>query len=83
MPDYNPPTASSRSQSERAPKFNFTKAYQEIEEINKWFQSEDIDLDEALQKYERGLELINKCKERLKEAENRFEEIKKKYLVEE
>lgn len=64
-------------------KFNFTKAYQEIEEINDWFQSEEIDLDEALQKYEKGMELINKCKGRLKEAENRFEEIKKKYLAEE
>lgn len=64
-------------------KFNFTKAYQEIEEINEWFRGEDIDLDEALKKYERGMELIRKCKERLKGAENKFEEIKKKYLTEE
>jgi exodeoxyribonuclease VII small subunit len=63
-------------------KFNFTKAYKEIEEINEWFQKEDIDLDEALRKYERGMELIKKCKERLKQAENKFEEIKKKYLKE-
>ena len=63
-------------------KFNFTKAYQEVEEINEWFQEEEIDLDEALKKYERGMELVNKCKERLKEAENKFEEIKKKYLAE-
>jgi len=64
-------------------KFNFTKAYQEIEEINEWFQGENIDLDEALEKYERGMELIEKCRERLKEAENKFEEIKKKYTAEE
>ncbi|PIR06240.1 exodeoxyribonuclease VII small subunit [Candidatus Jorgensenbacteria bacterium CG11_big_fil_rev_8_21_14_0_20_38_23] len=62
-------------------KFNFTKAYQEIEGINEWFQGEEMDLDEALRKYERGMELINKCKDRLKESENKFEEIKKKYLV--
>jgi len=61
-------------------KFNFTKAYQELEEINEWFQREDIDLEEALQKYERGMELVKKCKERLKKAENKFEEIKKRYL---
>ncbi|HOK35413.1 MAG TPA: exodeoxyribonuclease VII small subunit [Candidatus Pacearchaeota archaeon] len=60
-------------------KFNFTKAYEEIEEINEWFQREDIDLDEALEKYEKGMELIKECKERLKETENKFEEIKKKY----
>jgi len=60
--------------------FNFTKFYQEIEEINEWFQNEEIDLDEALKKYERGMSLIQKCKERLKQSENKFEEIKKKYL---
>ena len=64
-------------------KFNFTEAYQEIEKINEWFQREDIDLEEALKKYERGMELVKKCKERLKEAENKFEEIKKKYGMEE
>ncbi len=62
-------------------KFNFTKAYQEIEKINNWFQEEGIDLDEALQNYEKGMELINKCRERLKQAENKFEDIKKKYSI--
>jgi len=60
-------------------KFNFTKAYEEVEKINEWFQEEEADLEEALQKYERGMELIQKCKDRLKKAENKFEEIKKKY----
>jgi exodeoxyribonuclease VII small subunit len=64
-------------------KFNFTESYKEIEEINEWFQGEDIDLDEALRKYERGMELVEKCRERLKETENRFEEIKQKHLREE
>jgi len=64
-------------------KFNFTKAYKEIEEINTWFQQEDINLDEALEKYERGMELIKKCKNRLRQSENKFEEIKKKYEPEE
>ena len=60
-------------------KFNFTKAYKEVEEINEWFQEEETDLEEALQKYERGMELVQKCKDRLKKVENKFEEIKKKY----
>lgn len=63
--------------------FNFTKAYERIEEINEWFQGEDINLDEALRKYEKGMDLIEKCKKRLKKAENKFEEIKEKYSVEE
>jgi len=64
-------------------KFNFTKAYQEVEETNNWFQGEDIDLDEALEKFQKGMDLIKKCKERLKNAENKFEEIKKRYSIEE
>jgi len=60
-------------------KFNFTEAYQEIEKINEWFQKDEIDLEEALAKYERGMELIKKCRERLKESENKFADIKKKY----
>ena len=62
------------------PKFNFNIAYQKIEEINGWFQEENIDLNEALEKYQKGMELINKCKEELKKAENQFEDIKKKYV---
>jgi len=64
-------------------KFNFTESYQEIEEINEWFQGEDIDLDEALKKYERGMELVEKCRERLRETENRFKQIGEKYSHEE
>lgn len=63
--------------------FNFTKAYQELEEINKWFQEEDIDLDEGLKKFRRGLELIKQCRERLKKVENQFQEIKKEFSTKE
>jgi exodeoxyribonuclease VII small subunit len=63
-------------------KFNFSKAYEEIEKINEWFKGENIDLDEALKKYERGMELISKCKQRLQEVENKFQEIKNKFLIE-
>lgn len=61
-------------------KFNFNTAYQKIEDINNWFQEENIDLNEALEKYQQGMELINKCKGELKKAENQFEDIKKKYV---
>jgi len=64
-------------------KFDFTSAIAELEEINRWFQGEDIDLDEGLAKFRRGLELIKKCKERLKQAENEFVEIKKGFETEE
>ena len=53
-----------------AEEFNFKKALDELKKINEEFDSEEIDLDEALKKFKRGLELAKKCKERLKEIEN-------------
>ena len=64
-------------------KFNFTKAIKELEEINRWFQSGDINLEEGLNKFRRGLELIKSCRKRLKKVENEFTEIKKDFAVEE
>ncbi len=57
--------------------FDFSRAIKELEEINRWFQSEEINLDEGLSKFRKGLSLIKKCRERLKEVENEFTEIKK------
>lgn len=57
-------------------KTNFKQAIKELEEINTWFQQENIDLDEGLVKLKRGKELIKICKEKLKEVENEFVEIK-------
>lgn len=64
-------------------KFNFTTAIKELEEINRWFQSEDINLEEGLAKFRRGLELIKSCRQRLKKVENDFTEIKKEFAIEE
>ncbi|MBI4457450.1 exodeoxyribonuclease VII small subunit [Candidatus Uhrbacteria bacterium] len=60
-------------------KFNFGEAYQELEQIIGWFEREEVDLDEGLKKFERGLALAQKCKERLKEVENKVVEIKAKF----
>lgn len=63
--------------------FDFAKAIKEIEGINEWFQSEDLNLDEGLIKFRRGLELIKKCKTKLKSVENEFVEIKKELATDE
>ena len=57
-------------------KFDFKTAIESLEEINKWFQQPDIDLDEGLEKLKKGKELIAKCEARLVEAENEFERIR-------
>ncbi len=60
-------------------KINFNEAFAELEEINQWFQQENIDLDEGLKKFKRGMELINLCKKRLTEVDNKFQEVKKEF----
>jgi len=60
-------------------KFNFGEAYGELEKIVEWFERDSTDLDESLEKFERGLELAQKCKERLKEVENKVVAIKAKF----
>ena len=56
--------------------FNFKKAFVELEEISTWFQNPDIDLDEALKKYQHGLALIKEAQTHLKQTENTFQKIK-------
>jgi len=51
----------------------------ELEAITAWFESPDIDLDEALAKFERGMELATGLKKQLGEVENKIEKIKKSF----
>ncbi len=59
--------------------FDFGEAYKELEAIIGWFEKEEVDLEEGLRKFERGLELAKGCKERLKEVENKVVQIKAKF----
>lgn len=59
---------------------NFSEAFQELESITEWFDSEEnLDLDKGLKQFERGLELASELKKKLSEVENKVEEIKKKF----
>lgn len=57
---------------------SLSKSFQELEAINTWFQGDEFDLEEALKKYTRGMELVKACEEQLKEVENKILEIKKR-----
>ncbi len=63
--------------------FHLNKALQELEEINQWFQEEDIDLEEGLQRLKQGKELIAQCRERLQNVENEFLKIKAEFAQDE
>ncbi len=60
---------------------SFGEAFQELEDITAWFERGDVDLDEGLKKFERGLELAGICKAKLSEVENTVISLKKKFAV--
>jgi exodeoxyribonuclease VII small subunit len=62
-----------------AKKANFAEAFKELEEIVRWFESSEVDLEEGLKKFERGLELAKKCRTRLADVENKVTQIKEKF----
>ena len=60
--------------------FDFTASIKQLEEINSWFQNEDFNLDEGLQKLKLGKDLIKKCRGRLQQVENEFVKIKQEFV---
>ncbi len=58
--------------------FNFEKAYSELEKIMAEVEKNE-DLEKSLKLYEKGLDLISKCKKRLEEVENRVKVIREKF----
>lgn len=64
-------------------KINFAQLFKELEEITAWFEREEVDLEEGLKKFERGLELAKVLKDHLKKVENKVNEIKAKFESEE
>lgn len=58
------------------PPFSLSTAMKQLEEINTWFQQDDIDLEIALEKLKLAKKLLNQSQTRLKEVENEFKTIK-------
>ena len=58
-------------------KFNFAKSYQELEKIVKWFEKEEIDLEDGIKKFEEGSEIVKDLKGYLDKMENKIKELKK------
>lgn len=62
---------------------NFKGYITELEEINEWFASNDLDLDTGLEKLKKGKEIINICREKLKSAETEFNKITADIVIDE
>jgi exodeoxyribonuclease VII small subunit len=50
----------------------------ELDQIMQWFESGDIDIDEAINKYEEARKLIVEMEKYLKTAENKIKKISTK-----
>ena len=58
---------------------NLSETMKKLREIAGWFeQQEEIDVEKGLEKVKEGALLIKTSRERLKELENEFEEVRKK-----
>lgn len=58
---------------------NLTETMKKLRAIASWFEAaEEIDVEKGLEKVKEGAVLIKASRERLKELENEFEEVKKK-----
>ncbi len=51
----------------------------ELAEVVGWFESNEVDLDEAIAKYEQALALISEIEKYLKTAENKIIKITTKF----
>jgi len=59
-------------------KVNISESLKKLESIAEWFEKEEeVDVELGLEKVKEGVVLIKSLKDRLKEVENEFNEIKK------
>lgn len=53
-----------------------TEIQAELETIINWFESEEVDIDQAASKYEQGLKLAAELQTRLEETKNKITKLK-------
>lgn len=58
---------------------SFGQAFQELEQITTELEGDSLDLDAAIEKFERGLGLAQQLKAKLTAVEQRVEKIRKKF----
>jgi exodeoxyribonuclease VII small subunit len=51
----------------------------QLEELVEWFESSDVDVDEALKNYEKAMKLASELENEIKSAKNEFTKIKKSF----
>jgi len=71
-------------ETKKEAKNNLNGNLKKLAEITAWFDNQkEVDVEEGLKKVREAVSLIKSSRERLKEVENEFEEIKKEIDLEE
>lgn len=60
-------------------KTNLKDKLAELEKLLEWFEQDDLDIEEALAKYEKGSELASSIREQLSEIENKITVLEKRF----
>lgn len=58
---------------------NYQQLRSELDELLAWFESDQLDLDQAVKKYERAMVLIAELEAYLKNAENQVTKLNQKF----
>jgi exodeoxyribonuclease VII small subunit len=58
-------------------KTNFAKSYADLQELVAWFERDDIDLEEAIKKFEEGNRLVKELKAQIATMENKIKDLNK------
>lgn len=53
----------------------FEEAYNELKSIVKSLEEGNLDLEDAISKFEEGMGLLNLCKQKIEKAEQKIEEL--------
>jgi exodeoxyribonuclease VII small subunit len=62
-----------------APKRTYQQMADELAKLVEWFESEDVNLDEAVGKYQQATQLLDEMEKYLKTAENKVKKITQKF----
>lgn len=62
---------------------SFQKDFEALEQLVERFESGDLDIDVALKEFEKGLQLAEQLSESLKKTENKIEQLRSKYSIDE
>lgn len=61
-----------------AKKETFGEKYERLEQLSHYFEKGDLDIDEALTKFEEGVGLVKELQKHLDSVENKIADIKQK-----